>query len=204
MGLYKIYVVPRVIDRLLGGEGMGRWRSKATSGLVGQVLEIGYGTGLNVAYYPPEVTGVFAVEPSRVAIAIASRRETRTDAKVEHVGPDGQYLPLADECCDSALCTFTLCSIPNVERAIREVHRVLKPGALFHFLEHGLAPDESVVAWQRRIDPWEQRLADGCSLVRDPIALVSASGFTMVTQKQRYAKGPKPWSYFSVGVARKY
>lgn len=203
MGLYKIYVLPRLIDRLLGGEGMGRWRSKATSGLVGQVLEIGYGTGLNIAHYPPEVTGVFAVEPSRVALAIAKRREMRMDAKVEHVGLNGEFLPLADESCDSALCTFTLCSIPDVERAIREVHRVLKPGALFHFLEHGLAPDKSVAAWQRRINPWERRLADGCSLVRDPIALVSASGFTIVTQKQRYAKGPKPWSYFSVGVARK-
>ena len=119
------------------------------------------------------------------------------------MGLDGGSILLDDESCDAALCTFTLCTVPDPPRALRELHRVLRPGGRFHFLEHGIAPDDATVRWQRRLDPWERRLADGCSLTRDPLALVADAGFKVEVVRQRYAKGPKPWSYFTLGHATK-
>ena len=102
---------------------------------------------------------------------------------------------------DSALCTFTLCTIPDVDAALAEVRRIVRPGGTFHFLEHGLAPDEPVRRWQQRLNPVEQRLAGGCQLTRDPVALVTAAGLQVVESSARYMKGPKPWTYFTVGRA---
>jgi ubiquinone/menaquinone biosynthesis C-methylase UbiE len=203
MGFYAEQVLPRLIDRMCGSSGMVRWRQRTTAGLEGQLVEIGFGTGLNLAYLSTSVTGVYAVEPSATALRLARRRNPDFDARVTHVGLDGGSILLDDESCDAALCTFTLCTVPDPPRALRELHRVLRPGGRFHFLEHGIAPDDATVRWQRRLDPWERRLADGCSLTRDPLALVAGAGFTVEVVRQRYAKGPKPWSYFTLGHATK-
>ncbi len=201
MGVYRDFVLPRLIDRLCGSRGMLRWRKRATEGLVGQVVEIGFGSGLNLPFLPPEVTGVFAVEPSATAKRLALKREVGTDVKVIHVGLHGESIPLEDESCDSALCTFTLCTVADPAKALREIHRVLRPGASLHFLEHGIAPDPSVARWQHRLDPLERRLADGCRLTRDPQALVRDAGFVIESITQRYARGPRPWCYFTLGRA---
>ncbi len=203
MGFYAEQVLPRLIDRMCGSSGMVRWRQRTTAGLEGQLVEIGFGTGLNLAYLSTSVTGVYAVEPSATALRLARRRNPDFDARVTHVSLDGGSILLDDESCDAALCTFTLCTVPDPPRALRELHRVLRPGGRFHFLEHGIAPDDATVRWQRRLDPWERRLADGCSLTRDPLALVAGAGFTVEVVRQRYAKGPKPWSYFTLGHATK-
>ena len=201
MGVYRDFVLPRLIDRLCGSRGMLRWRERATEGLVGQIVEIGFGSGLNLPFLPPEVTGVFAVEPSATAKKLALKREVSTGVKVIHVGLDGESIPLEDESCDSALCTFTLCTVADPTKALREIHRVLRPGASLHFLEHGIAPDPSVARWQHRLDPLERRLADGCRLTRDPQALVRDAGFVIESITQRYARGPRPWCYFTLGRA---
>jgi SAM-dependent methyltransferase len=145
---------------------MARWRKKATAGLSGTVVEIGFGSGLNMPVYPPEVHKVYAVEPALTARRLAEERVAASHVDVEHIGLDGASIPLDDASCDGALATFTLCTIPGVEAALAEVHRVLRPGGRFHFLEHGLAPDASIVTWQRRIEPLQKRLADGCHLTR--------------------------------------
>jgi SAM-dependent methyltransferase len=108
---------------------------------------------------------------------------------------------LADNSCDGALCTFTLCTIPGVEQALAELRRVLKPGGRFHFLEHGLAPDAKTQTWQRRLDPLEKRLADGCHLTRDPVELVKAAGFQLEFVHSEYTKGPKPWVFMTFAQA---
>lgn len=201
MGFYRTQVLPRLVDRACGSAGMQRWRAEVTAGLAGTVVEIGFGSGLNVEHYPPEVELVLAVEPAEVARQLAAKRIERSGVTVEHIGLDGQAIPLDDASCDAALSTFTLCTVPDPNKVLSELRRVLRPKARLHFLEHGLAPDPSVARWQHRLDPWQRRLADGCHLTRDAEALVTDAGFVMEEIEHRYAKGPKPWSWFTVGVA---
>jgi ubiquinone/menaquinone biosynthesis C-methylase UbiE len=170
-------------------------------GLAGTVVEIGFGSGLNVPLYPLDITQVYAVEPAAVARRIAERRTERSGVPVEHVGLRGESIPLDDDSCDAALSTFTLCTIADVDQALAELRRVLRPGGRFHLLEHGRSPDPGVARWQRRIEPVQKRLADGCHLTREPIELVQRAGFEIVRSESRYASGPKPWSWFTEAVA---
>ena len=128
---------------------MERWRSKVTGGLKGRVVEVGFGSGLNIEHYPGEVDIVLAVEPAAVARRLARQRIAASSVPIEHIGLDGQSIPLDDGSCDCALATFTLCTVPDARQVLAELRRVLKPGGSFHFLEHGLSPDESVARWQR-------------------------------------------------------
>ena len=201
MGIYRERVLPHLVDKACGSKELGEWRARVTEGLAGTVVEIGFGSGLNVPSYPAQVTDVFAVEPALVARRLAEQRVAASHAHIVHVGLDGQSLPLDDASCDGALSTFTLCTIPDVAAALQELRRVLRPGGRFHFLEHGVAPDHKVAAWQRRLEPWQRRLADGCHLTRDPVALVRAAGFVVEQHESRFARGPKPWSYMTEGFA---
>ena len=201
MGFYSERVLPRLVDRACGTSGLRRWRATVTEGLAGRVVEIGFGSGLNVDFYPQDVDVVLAVEPAAVARKLADKRMTRSGVTVEHIGLDGQSIPLDVDSCDAALSTFTLCTIPDAPQALAELRRVMRPGARLHFLEHGLAPDPGVATWQRRLEPWQRRLAGGCHLTREPDVLVREAGFTIERVEQRYARGPKPWSWFSTGTA---
>lgn len=201
MGLYRERILPHLIDRACGSADLQRWRQRVVDGLAGTVVEIGFGSGLNVGLYPPEVDVVYAVEPAEVARRLAAQRIAESPVHVEHIGLRGESIPLDDASCDGALSTFTLCTIPDVEQALAEVRRVLRPGGRFHFLEHGLSPDARVATWQRRIEPTQKRLADGCHLTRNPADLVRAAGFEIESVQSRYARGPKPWSWFTEGVA---
>src|SRR6185437_3412146 len=135
VGLYREHVVPRLVDLACGAKGFDRWRARAAQGLGGTVVEIGFGSGLNVPHYPPDVDVVLAVEPAGVARRLAARRVQASSVPFEHVGLDGQQIPLEDGSCDAALCTFTLCTVPDPDRALAEFHRILRPGGAVHFLE---------------------------------------------------------------------
>jgi SAM-dependent methyltransferase len=201
MSLYRDQVLPRLVDLTCGTPGMDGWRARATEGLRGRVVEIGFGSGLNVAHYPAEVDVVLAVEPAPVAKRLAAKRVAGSRVAVEQIGDDARSLPLEDRSCDAALSTFTLCTVPDPDRVLDELFRVLRPGASLHVLEHGISPDPRVAAWQRRLDPVQRRLADGCHLTRDATALLTGRGFRVERREQAYARGPKPWSYFTVAVA---
>lgn len=203
MGLYREAVLPRLVDVACGTSDLAAWRARVVEGLYGRVVEIGFGSGLNVAHYPPEVEVVLAVEPSRTARRLARGRVAAGSVAVEHVGTDGQALPVAGGSCDAALCTFTLCTVPDPGEALAEVTRVLRPGGRLHFLEHGLSPDPRVARWQRRLDPLQRRVAGGCHLTRDAASLVARAGLVPERCEQRYARGPKPWTWFTLGVAAK-
>jgi SAM-dependent methyltransferase len=203
MGIYKDHVVPRIVNWTCSTAGIARWREKVCAGLSGDVVEIGFGSGTNVGHYPDSVRRVLFVEPAPTARRLAQKRIERSPIPIEHVGLDGQRLALANESCDAALVTFTLCTIKDPHAALLELFRVLKPGASLHFLEHGIAPDERTARWQRRLNGIEQRVADGCQLIRDPLAMVRDAGFELQWSEQRFVSGPKPWSYFTVGVAVK-
>lgn len=202
MGFYRERVLPHLLDRACRTDELARWRREVTDGLAGRILEIGFGSGLNLEHYPAGVEAVLAVEPVATARRLAARRESRAGVPVEHVGLNGEKLALDDASVDGALSTFTLCTIPDVERALAELRRVIRPGGTFHFLEHGLAPAAGVAAWQRRLEPLQKRLAGGCHLTRDIPELVRGAGFEIERLEQRYAEGPRPWSWFTAGAAR--
>lgn len=201
VGVYRERILPHIVDRACGTPELRAWRDRVAAGLTGTVVEIGFGSGLNVEAYPDEVELVYAVEPAEVARRLAEPRIAAGRVTVEHVGLDGQQIPLPDDSCDGALSTFTMCTIPDVDAALAELRRVVRPGGRFHFLEHGLAPDAGVAKWQRRIEPVQERLADGCHLTRDPAELVEAAGFELEHLSSRYGRGPKPWVWFTEGAA---
>lgn len=202
MGIYDDQVLPRIVNVACGMKTLRPHRRRVCEGLHGRVLEIGFGSGLNVPYYPEGVSVVEAVEPAEVGWKLAGRRLAATAVPVERNGLDGQALPLADDSCDSALSTYTLCTIPDVGAALREIRRVLKPGGSFHFLEHGLAPDEPVRRWQHRLEPVQKRIAGGCHLTRPIADLVRGAGFTLTDLDVFYEKGaPKPLGACSLGFA---
>ena len=147
MGFYREQVLPRLIDRACATNGLQRWRAQVTEDLIGRVVEIGFGSGLNVPHYPSEVSQVLAVEPAMVARKLAAKRIEVGGVKVEHIGLDGQDIALEDASCDSALSTFTLCTVADPAKVLSELRRVLRPQGRLHFLEHGLSPDESVARW---------------------------------------------------------
>lgn len=202
MGFYKDRVVPRIADASCGRKTMRQWREWACEGLKGDVIEIGFGSGLNIPFYPPEVQRVAAIEPAETAWKLAGKQLSSTTVPIQWSGLDGQSLPFPAATYDAALSTWTLCTIPDVMAALGELRRVLKPGGTLHFVEHGLAPDESVRRWQRRLEPMNKRLLGGCRLTRPIVGLLNDAGFDVTDVQVFYATGaPKFAGAFSMGVA---
>ncbi|HEY8300839.1 MAG TPA: class I SAM-dependent methyltransferase [Jatrophihabitans sp.] len=202
MRWYTEHVLPRLVDVTLGTAQHRRLRERVAAELHGTVLEIGFGSGLNLPHLPPTVTEVLAVEPSHRAVELAAGRISASTAQVRLVGLDGQHLDLPDDSVDCALSTWTLCTIPDAVGALREVKRVLRPGGTLRFVEHGRAPSERVRRWQNRLDPLQQRLAGGCHLNRDIPALMTEAGLQVRDLDTFYAAAePKPFGHLFLGSA---
>jgi ubiquinone/menaquinone biosynthesis C-methylase UbiE len=201
MAIWRDHVLPRIVGKACARRDFAEPRRRTLAGLSGDVVEIGFGSGHNLAYYPAEVDRVLAVEPSAVARRLAGPRTDASAVTVEFVGLDGQALPLPDDCADAAVTTFTLCTIPDVPGALGELSRVLRPGGRLHFLEHGLSPDPKVAAWQHRLTPIQRRVCGGCHFDRPIAQLIAGAGFRIVTLENSYLAGPKTPSYLYQGVA---
>ena len=201
MSFYGDQIVPRLTDLTLRGRPYDSLRARVTADLRGEVLEIGFGSGRNVPYYPATVTRVCAVEPSAVGRKLAAGRVADSLVPVEFVGLDGEALPVDDASVDHVLTTWTLCTIPDVARALREVRRVLRRSGAFHFVEHGRAPDPRVARWQDRLTPIQRRLAGGCHLNRPIDELVAASGLVLERVAHPTVPGPRTFTYTYEGVA---
>ena len=201
MGLYARHLRPRLLDVTLADAHTGRIRRRVCTGLSGDVLEIGFGSGLNLPHLPAQVRSLSAVDPSEVAFRRSAARRAASPVPVAVVGDDAQHLQLPDVSVDAALSTWSLCGIDDPGAALREVRRVLRPGGTLHFVEHGLAPDASVARWQRRGNRLNRRIA-GCSLDRDVRSLLDGSGFTVSSLETYYEpKAPRPAGFFYEGRA---
>lgn len=193
-------VLPRLIDVVMRGEHASKWRRRCIEGLHGVVVEPGFGSGLNQPHLPPEVTKVYAIDPAVIGEKLAADRLAASPVPVEFIGLDGQTIPLEDNSCDSALLTFTLCTIPDHNAALAELRRVIKPGGTLHFVEHGASPDPGIKKWQDRLTPIQRRIADGCHLNKYIVELIDAAGFDIQWTHADYGR-PKFGAYFTAGVA---
>ena len=186
MALYTDHVLPRLINVVCNAKANRKQRVRVCAGLSGEVVEIGFGSGLNIPFYPAQVTGVDAIEPAGVGWKLAAGRVREASVPVRRSGLDGASLPFPDDHFDAALSTWTMCTIPDIDAALRELRRVLKPGGRLHFAEHGLAPDENVRAWQHRLNPLQNRLFGGCNLNRPTVELLQGAGFELVEVDEFY------------------
>ena len=203
MNLYSRYLFPTLMDRMMGDENLSRHRRQLLAAVSGEILEIGFGTGLNLPHYPPAVQKLTAIDVNPGMNALAKKRLASSLIAVDYRVLNGETLPFADRSFDSVVSTWTLCSIARVQLALQEMARVLKPDGRFFFIEHGLSNDPQVQVWQRRLTPMQRVIADGCHLDRDIAALVKAT-FSIVTLDQFAETSlPKIGGYFYTGVARK-
>jgi SAM-dependent methyltransferase len=201
VGIYSRHLRPRLHEFALGTKVTGEIRERVCAGLAGDVLEIGFGSGLNLQHLPPAVTGVWAVEPSATALRRSEARRAASPVPVVVAGDDARELSLPDDRFDAALCSWVLCGVPHAAAALAEVARVLKPGAALHFVEHGLAPDPSVVRWQRRGNRINKAV-NGCLLDNDVPSMFAASPLTVTQMNTWYEKAaPKPAGYMYEGRA---
>jgi len=201
MAWWRERVLPHLIDRLLATGEVCELRDRVCAGLSGEVLEVGFGSGLNLAHYPAEVGGVWAVEPADLAWRIAQPRIAAAGIPVARAGLDGARLDLPDDRYDAVLSTFTMCTIPDLDAALAEIRRVLRPGGTLHFLEHGRSPRAKVARWQDRLQPIHGRLAGGCHLNRPVADHVRRSGLEIKDLTTFYMKGPKFFGYTFLGQA---
>ncbi|MGV9712228.1 class I SAM-dependent methyltransferase [Gordonia sp. NPDC003424] len=203
MGFYDEHILPHLVNFACGMKADFPYRRRACEGLSGEIVEVGFGSGHNVPFYPETVKRVAAVEPSDGMWKLAADRIAASSVTIDRAGLDGQRLPFDDNTFDAALSTYTMCTIPDLAAALAEIKRVVKDGGTLHFLEHGIAPDESVRKWQYRLDPIEVRLVGGCHFTRDIPAAIIDSGLSITDMDQFYEpKAPKFAAALSLGVAQ--
>lgn len=200
------YGAPRLAQLLVDNDVIRPYRGLVCSGLHGEVVELGFGAGLNLPFYPPEVVTIIAVEPSDLAWRRAMPRIARQSVPVIRGDLDGRRLDLPDSSADCVLSTFTMCTVPDPTEMLDEVVRVLRPGGQFHFLEHGLAPEQGVRRWQHWLDPVHSVLLGGCHLTRPIDDIVTASDLVLDELVPKYPAVPailRPWTYGYRGRAHK-
>ncbi len=204
MGLYADLVLPRLLEWGLGQENVTRYRRNALAAVRGEVLEIGFGTGLNLPHYPEQVRKLTTVDVNPAVAKLARKRIAASPIAVDHRTLNGERLPFADDTFDGVVSTFTLCSIGDVRQALREIRRVLKPGGCFFFVEHGLSDDPKVQAWQHRLTPLQRIVAGGCHFDRDIAALIAGQGFEILRLDRSYMDNtPRVSGYLYQGVVAK-
>lgn len=196
MGLYDRYVLPKVIDFAMRQKPVMRQRAKVVPQARGRVLEIGVGSGLNLSFYErARVSCVLGLDPSKELQAIARERAREAGMEVEFLSLSSEEIPLEDASVDTVVTTYTLCTIPDVSGALREMRRVLKPGGELLFAEHGKAPDEGVRRWQDRLNRVWGCIGGGCNLNRAIPDLIRDAGFRIDSLETMYLPGPRPMTF---------
>jgi ubiquinone/menaquinone biosynthesis C-methylase UbiE len=200
VGLYARHVLPRLIDLAMRSRDVTAERGKLVPRAAGTVLEVGVGSGLNLALYGPAVERLYGLDPSPELARMARRRLRHVRFPVRLITGSAEAVPLPDGSMDTVVSTWTLCSIPDPARALAEIRRVLRPSGRFIFIEHGRSPDARVLAWQDRLDPVWQRLAGGCHLNRAMDTLIASGGFRITEIDRGYNRGPRPFAFLYRGL----
>lgn len=201
---WEARILPRVIEVTCSDKLTGEWREQVCTPLAGEVLEVGFGSGTNLRYYPAAVRRVYAVEPSDLAWERAQPAIAAFGRPVERIGLDGAEIEVPDGEMDAVVSSYTMCTIPDLDAALSEMRRVLRPDGALHFVEHAMAPDLKVAARQQRLQPLWGRFAGGCHLGRDIPNLVAGAGFTLADLEAFYMPGPdvmRPFGWLTVGRA---
>jgi ubiquinone/menaquinone biosynthesis C-methylase UbiE len=202
MGFYADRVLPYLVNLAMRNRRLVPYRERVISGAEGRVLEIGIGSGLNLPFYPRQVRDILGLEPAPRLIAMAQRIADCSSFPVTLIEGTAESIPLDAKVIDTVVTTWTLCSIPQADRALSEMRRVLKPGGKFLFVEHGLAPEERVRKWQDGLTPAWKRIGGGCHLNRPMRDLIESNGFAISRLETGYMRGPKPMTFMYEGSAR--
>ena len=204
MGWYADHVEPRLVSCTCGAKQIARYRAQVVPHASGTVLELGFGSGLNLPFYDEgRVERLFALEPHAPIAALAEERLAASPLDIELIRAGAEAVPLPDDSIDTVLVTFTLCTVPDLAAALSEARRVLRPEGRLLFAEHGLAPDPGVARWQHRVQPVWGRMAGGCHLTRDIAGRLCDAGFVLPSLAQGYAPGaPRIAGYISTGTAQ--
>jgi ubiquinone/menaquinone biosynthesis C-methylase UbiE len=203
MGFYSRVIFPVCMDWAMSDPIFSQYRQELLSQVSGEVLEIGFGTGLNLSYYPPDLQKLITVDPNPGMNRRAKKRIEQSHITVDNRVISGENLPFADNSFDSVVSTWTLCSIPKVEQAVGEIYRVLKPGGKFFFIEHGLSNEPQVQKWQNRLTPIQKIIADGCHFNRNIRQIVEQQFNNLAIAEFYVPDTPKVVSYMYKGVATK-
>lgn len=204
MGFYAEKLMPLLFDRFMIAEPRDRARGEYLAQVSGDVLEIGFGTGLNLPHYPEGVTKLITVDVNVGLDRRAAKRIAESPIDVDNRILDGENMPFQDASFDCVVSAYTLCSIPNLERALQEMYRVLRPGGKLFFLEHGLSDEPKIQKWQHRLNPLQKIWGAGCNINRDMTALIEGAGFRMTTLKRyNMQDDPKILGSMYQGIAEK-
>jgi ubiquinone/menaquinone biosynthesis C-methylase UbiE len=205
MGFYSKYIFPHLLEWALGNPQLGKYRRRALETAQGKVLEIGFGTGLNLPYYPQSVSEIMAIDPENMLADKTARRIKESNMPVHFVQLDASgKLPFADATFDSIITTWTLCSIEQVASALAEMRRLLKPNGHYIFLEHGRSDDAKTAHWQDRFNPIEKVIGAGCNINRPIDHLIKAAGFEIETlERFVMPKTPRILGEMYKGIARR-
>lgn len=203
MSFYSRRILPYLLDWAMSDRALTPYRQEVLAQVQGEVLEIGFGTGLNLSYYPEQIRKLVAIDANPGVHALAQKRVQASSIIVDHRILNGETLPFPDNQFDSVVSTWTLCSIAHVEQALGEIYRVLKPGGRFYFVEHGLSHDPAVQVWQHRLTPLQKLIADGCHLNRNIRQLVEGHFESVALEELYIDKLAKIVGYLYKGTATK-
>jgi ubiquinone/menaquinone biosynthesis C-methylase UbiE len=204
MGFYNDWALPRILNLMMDMKVTREERKKCLAHVTGNVLEVGFGSGHNLPFYPSTVQRVVAIDPSTHSARLARKRIAAAPFPVEYVPLMGEHIDAPDASFDSIVSTYTLCTIPDPVAALAQMRRVLKPEGRFFFVEHGRSAEPKVQRWQDRLNGFQRTMCGGCNMNRDIAHLVRTAGFSFDQIDQYYVPGPpKAVGYMTRGIARR-